>query len=395
MKTFLLVFLFVVKCRGYSITQQSQLHANLSNGYNRMLRPGENRTLPTKISIEFYIAKIKELKEEENKMSTVGYLGLEWADHRLTWNPADYNDELNQTSMFISKIWVPNVLLFNPVEKQSPLLTDDLSCTILANGQIKCLLADLFEATCSPDISGYPFDAQYCTLKLFVPGFSNLDIIFQSASSTIHLELYEIHGLWYITRTSNYVETYQIYGISFEVLELKVSLKRRNMYCVCNIILPVFLINLLQAFVFFLPLGSGERVNFSMTLLLAVVVFLTIIQSKLPEFSKPHISSLTIKLLLDILVSIFIVLIDIMISYTYHKTDNQNISRDLKKIVAKMMLKKDPNKTIVTWKDVASFYDKCGTFVVFILLIINFFIYWMLISGDLIDKLVNLSIEKS
>lgn len=84
-----------------------------------------------------------------------------------------------------------------------------------------------------------------------------------------------------------------------------------------------------------------------------------------------------------------------MISYTYHKTDNQNISRDLKKIVAKKMLKKDPNETIVTWKDVASFYDKYGKFVVFILLIINFFIYWVLISGDLNDKFVNLSIEKS
>lgn len=393
MKAILLVFLFVVRCRGYSITQQAQLHANLSNGYDRNLRPGENRTLPTKISIDFYIAKIKELKEEENKMSTVGYIGLEWTDHRLTWNPADYNDELKQTSMFISKIWAPNVVLFNPVEKRSPILTDDLSCTIKSNGQVKCFLADLFEATCSADISGYPFDAQYCTLKLFVPGFSILDIILQSASSAIHLELYEIHGLWYITDTSNYVKTYHVYEISFEVLELKISLKRRNMYCVCNIILPIFFINLLQAFVFFLPLGSGERVNFSMTVLLAVVVFLTIIQSKLPEFSKPHISSLTIKLLLDILVSIFIVLIDIMISYTYHKTDNQNISKDLKKNVAKIMLKKDPNETIVTWRDVASFFDKCGTYVVFILLSINFLIYWILISEDLIDKLMNLSIE--
>lgn len=395
MKAFLLVFLFVVRCRGYSITQQAQLHANLSNGYDRNLRPGENGTLPTKISIDFYIAKIKELKEEENKMSTVGYIGLEWTDHRLTWNPADYNDELKQTSMFISKIWAPNVVLFNPVEKRSPILTDDLSCTIKSNGQVKCFLADLFEATCSADISGYPFDAQYCTLKLFVPGFSILDIILQSASSAIHLELYEIHGLWYITDTSNYVKTYHVYEISFEVLELKISLKRRNMYCVCNIILPIFFINLLQAFVFFLPLGSGERVNFSMTVLLAVVVFLTIIQSKLPEFSKPHISSLTIKLLLDILVSIFIVLIDIMISYTYHKTDNQNISRNLKKIVAKIMLKKDPNETIVTWKDVASFYDKCGTYVVLIILITNFLFYWMLISEDLIDKFTNLSIENN
>lgn len=101
--------------------------------------------------------------------------------------------------MFISKIWAPNVVLFNPVEKRSPILTDDLSCTIKSNGQVKCFLADLFEATCSADISGYPFDAQYCTLKLFVPGFSILDIILQSASSAIHLELYEIHGLWYIT----------------------------------------------------------------------------------------------------------------------------------------------------------------------------------------------------
>lgn len=395
MKAFLLVFLFVVRCRGYSITQQAQLHANLSNGYDRNLRPGENGTLPTKISIDFYIAKIKELKEEENKMSTVGYIGLEWTDHRLTWNPADYNDELKRTSMFISKIWAPNVVLFNPVEKRSPILTDDLSCTIKSNGQVKCFLADLFEATCSADISGYLFDAQYCTLKLFVPGFSILDIILQSASSAIHLELYEIHGLWYITDTSNYVKTYHVYEISFEVLELKISLKRRNMYCVCNIILPIFFINLLQAFVFFLPLGSGERVNFSMTVLLAVVVFLTIIQSKLPEFSKPHISSLTIKLLLDILVSIFIVLIDIMISYTYHKTDNQNISRNLKKIVAKIMLKKDPNETIVTWKDVASFYDKCGTYVVLIILITNFLFYWMLISEDLIDKFTNLSIENN
>lgn len=84
-----------------------------------------------------------------------------------------------------------------------------------------------------------------------------------------------------------------------------------------------------------------------------------------------------------------------MISYTYHKTDTQNISRDLKKIVAKIMLKKDPNETIMTWKDVASFYDKCGTYVVFILLIINFLIYWMLISEDLIGKVVNLPIENN
>lgn len=59
------------------------------------------------------------------------------------------------------------------------------------------------------------------------------------------------------------------------------------------------------------------------------------------------------------------------------------------------MLKKDLNEIIVIWRDVVSFYDKCGIYVVFILLIINFLIYWMLIFEDLIDKLMNLLIENN
>lgn len=46
-----------------------------------------------KISIDFYIVKIKEFKEEENKMSIVWYIGLEWIDYCFIWNLVDYNDE--------------------------------------------------------------------------------------------------------------------------------------------------------------------------------------------------------------------------------------------------------------------------------------------------------------
>jgi hypothetical protein len=59
-------------------------------------------------------------------------------------------------------------------------------------------------------------------------------------------------------------------GINFEF-----HFKRRPMFLVISIILPVMFISLLNIFVFILPQESGERVGFAITSLLSIVVFLT------------------------------------------------------------------------------------------------------------------------
>lgn len=81
----------------------------------------------------------------------------------------------------------------------------------------------------------------------------------------------------------------------------------------------------MQILVFWLPNKSGERIAFSITVLLAEVVFLTVIQEKLPEASKPDISYLVYKQLIDMIISFFIVAAVVIGSNIYNKAKtNEN-----------------------------------------------------------------------
>lgn len=63
------------------------------------------------------------------------------------------------------------------------------------------------------------------------------------------------------------------------------TLKRKALYTMLNVILPICLLAILDLFVFMLPCASGEKVGYAVTVFLAFAVFLTIIQSSLPANS--------------------------------------------------------------------------------------------------------------
>lgn len=76
MKVIVLVVCSALGVGGYTITQQTQLHANLSSGYDRRVRPGENRTLPIPIKINFYLVNLKEFSEGDSKIGVVGSISM-------------------------------------------------------------------------------------------------------------------------------------------------------------------------------------------------------------------------------------------------------------------------------------------------------------------------------
>jgi hypothetical protein len=55
--------------------------------------------------------------------------------------------------------------------------------------------------------------------------------------------------------------------------------------------------------VFLLPAQSGERVGYSITVLLVIAEFQTIASDNLPNVSKSHLSLLCIKLFVDMILS--------------------------------------------------------------------------------------------
>ncbi|XP_052719441.1 neuronal acetylcholine receptor subunit alpha-6-like [Crassostrea angulata] len=316
---------------GYSIKQKAQLHANLSSGYDRMIRPGLNQTVPTIININFYLTSLEEFAMEKSKMTVMGSFGLEWTDSRLTWNSTNFDGDLNQTSLFVSNIWAPYFILFNPHHEQMPILSGEQSCNVYANGKIVCLPSDRFVVICSNSIDFYPFDTQNCTLRFYVPGYLASDIVFQSLSPTIQMDYFEENGQWFVRDTKNYINRNIFNGIKVEVLQLEVIMQRRSKYYVFSFLLPTIYINFLQIFVFILPADSNERVGFSIGVLLCVVIFLTIILDKLPV--SPDVSKFMTKLLWDMVFGSLIVLAVVLTSRIYHKEDAVKVPMFMKKIL--------------------------------------------------------------
>ena len=87
------------------------------------------------------------------------------------------------------------------------------------------------------------------------------------------------NGEWTIINTS--AHTYDNF------LWFGFELKRKPSFLVVNVLLPIIFMACINVFTFLLPAESGERISYSITCLLAIAVFLTLVSDNLPKTSKP------------------------------------------------------------------------------------------------------------
>ena len=64
------------------------------------------------------------------------------------------------------------------------------------------------------------------------------------------------------------------------------KLKRKPLYTILTVISPIWMLSILNIFVFMLPCDSGEKASYAVTVFLAFAVFLSIISSSLPTNSE-------------------------------------------------------------------------------------------------------------
>lgn len=98
----------------------------------------------------------------------------------------------------------------------------------------------------------------------------------------------------------------------------KFRLRRRSRYLLTNLILPIVFMALINLLVFILPAESGERVSFSVTVLLALAVYMTIVGENLPKTSEP-MSVLSFYLLTIMLMSVCITVTTVINLQIYHR----------------------------------------------------------------------------
>ncbi|OWF36989.1 Neuronal acetylcholine receptor subunit alpha-7 [Mizuhopecten yessoensis] len=109
------------------------------------------------------------------------------------------------------------------------------------------------------------------------------DVFIKLVSTAIQTDFYYPNGIWELKNTSCGIDAVE----NTQIVKLTIVLQRRPMFQVINTIVPFSILGLLNVMVFLLPAESGERVGFTITVFLAIAVFMSIVTETLPGTSEP------------------------------------------------------------------------------------------------------------
>ncbi|XP_021339731.1 acetylcholine receptor subunit beta-like 1, partial [Mizuhopecten yessoensis] len=301
--------------RGSSLTDVTKLQSDLLNGYNKYVRPADDTYQPVYVNFTFFLVGIRDFDEVTGKFAVTAFMSVTWSDSRMTWDPTAYNYTY-YLPFAGNQVWKPNIILINPFNSVSKVGEDFMEIRYLFNGGASWSPGDVMSSACEIDVTYYPFDKQICILQMMPWGAPSSEILFISSAEKADLSFYAAHGTWDLVSTKTKSTNHD--GLSSYIVEI--TMKRRPLFFVVNVVLPILFMAFLNSLVFILPVESGERVSYAITVLLAIAVFLTLVGDNLPKTSEP-MSVLCYFLLADLIMSSVVSIITIIGLRIYYIND--------------------------------------------------------------------------
>ncbi|OWF51092.1 Neuronal acetylcholine receptor subunit alpha-9-II [Mizuhopecten yessoensis] len=263
---------------------------------------------------------------------------LQWTDEFIRWVSEEY-DNITVINLPHLDVWVPQMVLLNPSSDNFGFLIkekDMLLVQYTSEGFASLTFATYFESTCQPSLRQYPFDSHTCHLNISHVGYSIGEVI------SVPLHVYDKRkgdsGPWdvgAVELTANLL----IPGVAASrYAELSMQLSRRPSVLLLNLIFPIFIQMIMNVFVFYLPAECGEKASYSITVFLAVEIFMTIIMDQLPPSSSetPFLNVILFMHLINTAVLCAMTTVSLLF---YHRSNTIIIPERLRRFTIRMSLR--------------------------------------------------------
>ena len=232
------------------------------------------------ISLKIALFMIDSFDGQTGHLTASGSITSIWNDNRLLWNKTNFG-KVTRIHVSADEIWFPDIQhivegdgnSFNP------------SMWLHNNGTVYGIFSGSFNFRCNFDFFYYPFDQQLCFTSLYDPGYDDSQINFTLIQRLIDINTFTKHGIWDIVDTNARVFRYQQSDlqIAFVGCSFKLELKRRSGLTIMYTSVPISAVLCLNVIVYCVPVQSGERVSFSITVLLAFIFFSASSPDTIPE----------------------------------------------------------------------------------------------------------------
>lgn len=340
MKFYICSLIYVAVCNAgfvYGLNNLTALRQNLTTGYDKENFP-MNGTMENIVEVEivFYLRHVNDFDEVAGQLRSTVIIQTFWKDPRLFWNPDDYQAFNGPLTFTLDKIWIPHVIIWNPVDNF--IILDPENDYLLASVfnwknsgfYVSYVAMGVLATHCIPDVTYFPFDKHICNMDLVVYeslyNHKNFKLGFKLEESDLHN--FTEHPQWDVIPMNPGVFNFS----GMEYVRFPFLIERRSRFMLCNIVVPAIMISFLNVFAFAIPIDGGERISFSVSVFLSMIFFITIIVMYLPHSSYP-MPYWSWYLVLKIVHSSLITLFSITLVRYSQRTNDKDIPNPVLKFV--------------------------------------------------------------
>ncbi|XP_061188674.1 acetylcholine receptor subunit beta-type unc-29-like [Saccostrea echinata] len=294
------------------------LHQTLLNTtvYHKKLRPGRNQSEPTIVTMKMTLDNLVDIDEISGTVKITAKLEVSWIDDRIMWNPTHFNG-IEKVLFQMGDIWVPDMYTMSSLASKPALGVEKFIVRYTHDGKALWEVSNMFWSTCDIRIVYYPVDTQSCQFIFSTSGYTSDDVQLKVLERRLVTDAYKDSSAWRLISAKAFVEK----GTSSEsdLFIGEVKYERRSTIYIVTVVVPPAVMGFVHLLVFFLPDDSGERVGFSVTVLLSLAVYQSMLSEALPKASRPQIPVLSVKIFVDLITSSLIQVCVVVSQYLYMK----------------------------------------------------------------------------
>ncbi|VDD90719.1 unnamed protein product [Enterobius vermicularis] len=231
-----------------------------------------------------HILGIDELKQT---MTALVYVNEKWNDPTLAWNPEGFGGLL-KTWLPTSKIWIPDIIVFNMLHHEDLLENIRAPVLIYSNGTVEFAHPAVYTVSCEINIKHFPLDDQKCSLEIASWAYGD-DKIRLNANIKHSLEHYSPNEEWHLLNVTVVEKEYEHEGIYVSELKYDILLRRKPLFYMVTLTFPSYVmcaISVVGLFARFSTTGEREeRFTLGVTAILTMAVLSLVVSEKVPHSS--------------------------------------------------------------------------------------------------------------
>uniref|UniRef100_A0A3B5AWR3 5-hydroxytryptamine (serotonin) receptor 3B n=1 Tax=Stegastes partitus TaxID=144197 RepID=A0A3B5AWR3_9TELE len=250
----------------------NQLTRTLLRKYDCGVRPVHNWTSTTTVYIDLILQSVLDVV----RLCCTGTYLLccfqVWTDEFLVWDPDEF-DGINEISLSKSLV---SFRKSPPI----PYVYVNSSGSVKNYRPIQAVLA------CSLEMYAFPFDKQNCSLtfRSWLHSVKEIDLALWRSAEAIASDKREFmnDGEWELLSIPSQYWQIRQDDTDYAHIQFNVLIRRRPLLYVVGLLIPSIFLMLVDVISFYLPLNSGTRIAFKISILLGYTVFRVNLTDELP-----------------------------------------------------------------------------------------------------------------